>query len=707
MEICPPVSDLGKTGDGEGVENGSLFEAPDVPRRLAEVDWSSTPLGAPGTWPPSLRSVLRAVLTSQFPMWMAWGPELTFLSNDACCRRILGSTWQRAQGRPAAEVWAETWPEIEPRVDAVINTGRTARHEEMLLLAGVAGHLEERYHTLSYSPLGDDHGRVDGVLCIVSDDTERVIAEQRMQVLRELESDPTPIRTEQDVLAAVRPHLTEASRLLPFTLVYLFDKTGRARLALAVGITPGHAAAPNFIDASLAAHTWPAEDARAGETVVIDGLSERFNDLPAGGWADPPAAALMVPLRPPGEDRPMGMFVAALNPYRPFDEDYRGFVQLIANRIAAGLSETRRPGRDIADQLQASLMPSIQIDAEGLEIAAAYLAGTEGTEVGGDWYDVIDLGAGRTAMVVGDVMGRGVRAAAVMGQLRAMTIGYSRLYLPPSEILILLDSMVADLDYDQIVTCAYLIFDPVASAVTYANAGHPPPLLVRPTGDVETLAGTSPPLGTRLSRPADRTVAVGTDDLLTLYTDGLVERRGRDVLEGMDSLERLVVAEISAGAHLEDIPGSLISELVGADSDDDVALLVARITGETSSVEPAMHHIEADGSAVAAARRFTSRTLGDWKVSTETVDVAALVVSEMVTNAIVHGCPPMQLRLRLRSNDLVVEVYDGGRDLPRSHYPDRLEESGLGLQVVELLAARWGARSTGSGKVVWSVLPLR
>ena len=702
------MSDQGKTGEDEVAASESLLEAPgDVARRLAEVDWSSTPLGAPGTWQPNFGSVVRVLLASRCPMWLAWGSELTFLCNDACSRDVLGSEWSWAQGRPAPEVWAGTWPEMESRVATVISTGNAAWDEEMLLLVGRAGYREETYHTFSYSPLSDDHGRVEGVLCVVREDTERVVAERRMQVLQELGSDTTPIRTEQDVFAAVRPHLSKASRLLPFTLVYLFDKAGRARLATAVGISPGHPAAPGLMDSSLAVPAWPADEARAGRVAVIGGLGGRFNDLPTGGWADPPSTALLVPLRPQGDVRPIGMFVAALNAHRPLDEDYQGFIELIANWIAAGLSETRRHEHEIADELQASLMPSIEIEAEGLEIAATYLAGTEGTQVGGDWYDVIDLGAGRTALVVGDVMGRGVRAAALMGQLRAMTIGYSRLDLPPSEILILLDAMVADLDYDQIVTCAYVIFDPVASAVTYANAGHPPPLVVRPTGDVETLAGSSPPLGTRLSRPTDRTVAVGANDLLTLYTDGLVERRGRDVLEGIDRLARHVVDMTSAGTRLEELPDSLISELVGADSDDDVAVLVASVTAETSSSEPAVHDIEADVTAVAAARRFTSRTLGDWKVSTETVDVAALVVSEMVTNGIVHGCPPMQLRLRLRRDDLVIEVHDGGRDLPRSHYPDRLEESGLGLQVVELLAARWGARSDGTGKVVWSVLRLR
>jgi anti-sigma regulatory factor (Ser/Thr protein kinase) len=361
----------------------------------------------------------------------------------------------------------------------------------------------------------------------------------------------------------------------------------------------------------------------------------------------------------------------------------------------------------IADQLQASLMPAIELDPEGLDIAATYLPATKGTRVGGDWYDVIDLGAGRTALVVGDVMGRGVRAAAVMGQLRAMTLGYSRLDLPPSEVLTLLDSMVADLDHEQIVTCAYLIFDPVASTVTYANAGHPPPLLIRSTGGVDQLSGVSPPLGTRFSPPGDQELGVDRGDLIALYTDGLVERRGHEVVESASDLARIVSELRAGGGPIDELLGILIAELVVDDPEDDVALLLAQVRSHPETMAPAAFDIVGDATAVAAARRFTNRTLMDWEVSTETADVAALLVSEMVTNSIVHGRPPAQVRLRLRAHDLVIEVRDASRHLPRRRHPDRLDESGLGLQVVELLATRWGARHEAFGKVVWAVLLLR
>ncbi|RQX26463.1 histidine kinase, partial [Micromonospora chalcea] len=211
---------------------------------LARVDWSAHPLGPPDTWPQSLRTSVRILLSSRFPMWMAWGPQLTFFCNAAYRRDTLGRKYPWALGRPANEVWTEIWDDIGPRVDTVLRTGEATWDEGLLLFLERAGYREETYHTFSYSPLRDDDGSLVGMLCVVSEDTERVIGERRMATLRDLGSDPSVIRTEQETLTFVSRQLARNPQDLPFTLTYLYDQDGDARLAEATGLPAGHPAAP-------------------------------------------------------------------------------------------------------------------------------------------------------------------------------------------------------------------------------------------------------------------------------------------------------------------------------------------------------------------------------------------------------------------------------------------------------------------------------
>src|SRR3954454_3462974 len=158
----------------------------EVGRDLLEVDWAATPLGPLETWPQSLQSVVRLMLTSRFSMWMAWGPQLTFFCNDAYRRDTLGKKYPWALGRPAPEVWSEIWPEVAPRIEAVMSTGVATWDKSLMLFLERSGYPEETFHTFSYSPLFDDHGAIVGMLCVVSEDTEDFIANRRMQTLRDL-----------------------------------------------------------------------------------------------------------------------------------------------------------------------------------------------------------------------------------------------------------------------------------------------------------------------------------------------------------------------------------------------------------------------------------------------------------------------------------------------------------------------------------------
>ncbi|VBA32928.1 Sensor histidine kinase TmoS [Mycobacterium innocens] len=246
-------------------------------------------------------------------------------------------------------MWAEIWDDIDPRIQRVLSTGQATWDAALLLFLERSGYREETYHTFSYSPLRDDLGHVVGMLCVVSEDTDRVINERRMATLRDLGSDPTVVRTEQEMLTFAAAQLGHDPGDLPFTLTYLFDEGSldggsfdggaSARLAALSGIALGHPAAPTTLAADGTA-VWPLEHAARGQSVLVELDGGPFHQLPTGDWPDPPAQALVVPLLRQGGP-PYGFLVAALNRYRRLDQGYRGFVELVAGHLAAGIASAR------------------------------------------------------------------------------------------------------------------------------------------------------------------------------------------------------------------------------------------------------------------------------------------------------------------------------------------------------------------------------
>jgi PAS domain S-box-containing protein len=333
---------VARAADAEpGSGAARLFAADEeVGRDLATVDWAATPLGLPGSWPQSLQTAVDILLSSRFSMWMAWGPQLTFFCNAAYRRDTLGRKYPRALGRPASEVWEEIWDDIGPRIDTVLATAKATWDEALLLFLERSGYPEETYHTFSYSPLRDDAGAVVGMLCVVSEDTERVIGERRMATLRDLGSDPSVVRTEQETLEFAGRQLDRNRRDLPFTLTYLFEDGATARLAGSTGIAAGHPAAPAALAAAAPDPVWPVAALLRGESALVDLDRARFPGLPAGAWSEPPVQALIAPLAQQG-GAPYGFLVAALNRYRPLDEGYRAFAGLVAGHLAAGIASAR------------------------------------------------------------------------------------------------------------------------------------------------------------------------------------------------------------------------------------------------------------------------------------------------------------------------------------------------------------------------------
>ncbi|MEO9326057.1 SpoIIE family protein phosphatase [Nocardioides sp. C4-1] len=311
-----------------------------VGRDLVEVDWAATSLGSPETWPTSLRVAVRIMLTSKFSMWLAWGPDLAFLCNDAYRRDTLGTKYPWALGRPASEVWSEIWSDVEPRVEQVMASGEATWDESLMLLVERSGYVEESYHTFSYSPLAGDDGATAGMLCVVAEVTEQVIAERRMHTLRDLGVRTRTAQDDREALTDACDHLAGNPASLPFALTYLFSDDGTAALAATAGIAAGHPAAPVELGPDDEA-VWPIDALRDGEHVVVDDLARRFGDLPTGAWDRPPHEALLVPLAAPSGARPYGFLVVGANPYCLVDDAYRDFVDLVAAHLATAVTDAR------------------------------------------------------------------------------------------------------------------------------------------------------------------------------------------------------------------------------------------------------------------------------------------------------------------------------------------------------------------------------
>ncbi len=1228
----------------------------DFGRELARVDWAATDVGPWEHWPASLANTVRLVTGSRFAMWMAWGPSLTFFCNDAYRRDTLGAKYPWALGRPAKEVWAEIWTDIGGLIDTVVTEGTSTWDERMLLFLERSGYPEETYHTFSYSPIHGDDGTIAGMLCVVSEDTARVISERRMALLRDLSSGLAAASTVDDVCVAARRELVTDASDLPFVLGYLFDEHGHAQLHWSSGVRAAEPWAPTVLHPADSSELWHRA-VFAPDDVPIEIDLTAVPGLPRGPWQAPPVEALAVPLQVGGKVH--GRLIAGLNPFRALDEDYRDFVDLVAAQLSSALSRaeafeqererveqlaaldhakttfftnvshelrtpltlllgpvedaladttnallpqhrdrlevvqrnaerllklvntlldfsrlesgrveqvyepldlarytgelasmfesayertgleltvdcaplpalpyvdremwakivlnllsnalkatftggvqvrlrdgdgaavlevvdtgvgipdhelsrlferfhrvsgaqlrthegsgiglalvaelarlhggeiavesragvgstfrvtipygrdhldpdrvrdrasdevpdaarlgagylaeawrwlgTDHPGSDrratpatddhrpsvlvvddnadmldyvhgllaeefavltagngqqalavlqehtpdlvltdvmmpvldgfglltairqsaelshipvvmlsarsgedatiegldagaddylvkpfssrellarvranleldrvralvselersrevlghaealahlgswevdlrtdtvsaspelrrmtglpavgsvdfdtafasvvdedrhrlalsiraararsapfdleiratrpdggtylarvrgssitdetgevtlvrgstqditeqraveqamaraeadreaaarehaIASELQQSLLPPSSFEADGLEIATFYRPGAAGVQVGGDWHDVIDLGDGRVALVIGDVMGRGVRAAAVMGQLRAATRAYARLNLTPDRLIRLLDDTVREVGEAMIVTCVYAVYDARDGLLTYANAGHLPPLVVDAEGTTRRLSAGAPPLGAGEHGNVGETVQLLPGALLVLYTDGLVERRGSDLDAGID---HLASALLGASVGLPELPNHLVHELMPDGPDDDVAILLCRVEEESGTTS--RHAVTEAPGALGQAREFATRTLRAWGVDPDTEFEVLLTVSELATNALRYGAPPMQLSLRRDAEGLVVEMSDCGGGVPVARLADPREGTGRGLHIVSELAAAWGVRPEVQGKTVWA-----
>ncbi|WP_318275232.1 SpoIIE family protein phosphatase [Streptomyces pharetrae] len=412
----------------------------------------------------------------------------------------------------------------------------------------------------------------------------------------------------------------------------------------------------------------------------------------------------------------------------PFGDRDRDLAVELAARAAVCIDNARlyRREHERALILQRSLLPPGDPVAAGLDIACRYLPGNASTgrpsEVGGDWFDVIELPGHRTALVVGDVMGRGLRAAVAMGELRTAVRTLAQLDLEPAEVLSQLDEIArglgtpggiqqatraarrpreADLSEVYLATCVYAVYDSVTRRCTFANAGHLPPVLVEP-GEPALMLDVPPglPLGVGGEPFEEVEVELPEGALLALYTDGLVESRDHPLDEG---LQAFVGALTDPASPLEDVCDDVLNTLDTHHGEDDIALLMARVQGlPAESVGD--WTLPREPRSVGRAREYARGQLLSWDLE-PLVDTTELLVSELVTNALRYGEGEIRLRLLL-DRTLVCEVWDSGLVQPRRRRARDTDEGGRGLQLVGLLSAAWGSRRTHRGKTVWFELPL-
>ncbi|NJP48608.1 sodium/proline symporter PutP [Streptomyces sp. SBST2-5] len=591
--------------------------------------------------------------------------------------------------------------------------------------------------SVSFFGMKDRHGRTVGILYMVLDVTERRRAQERLALLNDagarIGSTLDVTRTAQELAEVAVP------RIADFVAVDLLDSVMRGEEPAPgpVGLAPvirragQHSVRPGCPEASLevgeAVRRAPSSPVtrclRESRTLV-----ERTLDRSVSPWVteDESLGAsilrsdfrslMVVPLRARGVTLGVATF-ARYGRLGPFDDEDVRLAEEIVSRAALCVDNARRYTRErtAARAMQRALLPQALAGGSALQAASWYQPADAPSGVGGDWFDVIPLSGARVALVVGDVVGHGMNAAATMGRLRTAVRTLANLDLSPDELLAHLDDLVIGLmhpdgDREQTATeeiatgaaflgatCLYAVYDPVSGRCTLARAGHLPPVVVGADGRPEVLdLPAGPPLGLGYLPFESAEVELAEGSLIAFYTDGLVETFDRDIDAGIARLgEALAVPRPT----LEEIGRGVVDALLPAPPPDDAALLLAR-TRVLTPDQVVSWDLPGDPAAVADARNAAVRQLADWGLD-HLAFTTELIVSELVTNAIRHAAMPGSLRL-IRDRSLIVEVSDASSTSPRLRHARTTDEGGRGLLIVAQLSRRWGTRYTSAGKVIWA-----
>ncbi|MFE5188049.1 SpoIIE family protein phosphatase [Streptomyces sp. NPDC056628] len=688
-----------------------------------------TPLDPEGT--PAHDDPLDDVPLLDSPCAMAiYDERLRVRGINAEMAQVLDLPAENVRGLRACEMTGtEHGHDVEVRLRQVLTTGRGTAVRTKVAVGGD--------RTLSWlarmAPIRDAGGHVRGVSVAAHDFTEQYRAQERLQLVNEAS---VRIGTTLDV-ATTAQELADicVPALADFVSVDLLDPAehgeppvgrpvtpiGLRRTAYRITDTDGDAVVvvkPGQLDLYPAAS--PQADALlAGHTIVA---SAATGDLDQWLSWDPQRAArikehsihtaMSVPIRARGTTLGVAVLSRFANPHA-FTPDDVLLAEEVTARAAVCIDNARRYSREreTALALQRSLLPRTLPRTAALEAASRYLPAAR-SGVGGDWFDVIPLSGMRVAMVVGDVVGHGIQASATMGRLRTAVRTLADIDLAPDELLTHLDDLVVRLSEEAGTdgvsgevgaTCLYAVYDPVSRRCTLARAGHPPPVTVAPgEGPVEIVLPAGPPLGLGGLPFESAEIELRDGTVLALYTDGLIESRERD----LDASHALLCQSLAAssGSLDETCDRVLHSLLPAGGAADDVALLLARTQGLPASWV-ATWDIPADPALVAPIRKQVVEQIELWKLS-EAAFTAELVVSELVTNAIRYGTPPIRLRLIHDATTLICEVSDTSQTAPHLRRAKTYDEGGRGLLLVAQLTQRWGSRHTADGKTIWAEIGL-
>ncbi|WP_051844407.1 SpoIIE family protein phosphatase [Streptomyces sp. NRRL S-813] len=677
------------------------------------------------------RATLESLVSRPGVGLAVWDTDLHCVWVNAELGRQDGIPAPRRQGRRPSQALRGDADALETVMQQVLADGAPVIGREYRVPA-VRGGRPERALTVSFFRLDDTDGRPLGVCSLVQDPAGRRWTGRRLALLSEA---ATSIGTTLDVMRTgqeladfavpfladyVTVELTEAVRLGAEPLDRLGPTGGRIPVFRRAGLASVRPGAPESLwdrgEAVYVAETSPFTQ------VLSSGCSLLEPDLARSTRArldlDPARAEkirtygmhslMVVPMHARGVLLGVAVFVRSDNP-APFDEEDLLLAEELVRRAALSLDNARRYTRErtAALALQRSLLPRHVTGGAALDVVTRYLPADAEDGVGGDWFDVIPLPGARVALVVGDVVGHGLDAAATMGRLRMAVRTLAELDLPPGDLLSHLNEVVSRLAQEDPAedppassvgaTCLYAVYDPVTRTCVTARAGHPPPAILRPDGKVsvpDVPAGT--PLGLATLPYESTELELPEGSVIALFSDGLIEDRRHDIDEGID---RISTHLAQPGVTLEELSHVLIDTMPATRPSDDVTLLLAR-TRSLGPHDTASWELPADTASAGTARSLATRQLARWGLE-KLAPTTELIVSELVTNAILHAKGPIRLHL-IRHQALVCEVTDAGTTAPRLHHAQPYDESGRGLFLVAQLARRWGTRHTPGGKLVWA-----
>jgi serine phosphatase RsbU (regulator of sigma subunit)/anti-sigma regulatory factor (Ser/Thr protein kinase) len=670
---------------------------PDCPALVRAFPWESTALGPMGSWDPVVRAAVDLVLSCPIPMTFAWGDDYLLIYNDAYAD-VLGAAHPQALGRPAAKVFGELWdqPGVGNVIDDVYASGQPYLEAEAQV--GPAS------FTRGHSAVRDRHGAIAGVLTVAAETTQ---VTRRLQSLGELTAKLAGALTIDDVARVVL-----AYAMASFDVdhcIFAVDDGGAWRYVRRI-----RGEMLDETDERLPP-LWKRLQSEPESPLIRAAQSGQASFTPDGSPLAQVAAdrherriraLAALPLRAPSLSGALTMGYRTPHTWLPAE---RALLTAAAELVAQAAERARRfeAQHGTAQLLQRSMLPEHLPELDRFRIAARYDVGVDGNAAGGDFYDAFELSGGRLAMVLGDVAGHDVRAAAVMGQVRAALRALALTDPAPQTVLAGLDRLVGSLGAESrneeiFVTVVYGVLDPLDGTITLASAGHPPPVLRRGAvgGRPATAELVEVPPGAPLGlggRWKTGTVRLEPGDSILLFSDGVVERRGRPLSAGLDALVAAAAAATSGDPRNL---CSLATSAVAGSTDDDVAVLAVERAVTLSRSATMLVPAEATGPK--RVRQWMAARLREWSVPEPVIAAAILCTSELTTNALLHAGTPAQVHIDLSAERLLVSVADTGtRGSVTPTKADTMASRGRGLGLIEELTDAWGTDPSVRGATVW------